>query len=176
MEGIYQVKNKNGLTLNDVFKLEKISKKKFDLMQTILLVDLGNTQQLLEAMHRTESTIRVIEQNEEKNIIKRKVCILSSNHILAFANSKIYCKKIPLQMLSEIRKCKKGIGKILLYHKLETFKKITEIGYMENAHIFKKYSLYHGGNVICTINEIFPVKTNKETRKHWDNQLPFELF
>jgi chorismate-pyruvate lyase len=117
-------------------------------------------------MHRTESTIKVIEQNEEKNIITRKSCIISStNHILAFADSKIYCKKIPLQMLSEIRECKRGIGKIALYHKLEIFKKITEIGYVDGLHIFKKYSLYHKGKVICRINEIFPVKKNKETRK-----------
>jgi len=163
MNKICQVRNNNGLTINDVFKLEKISSKKFSLVQTILLIDLGNTQQLLEMIHRTESTIRVIQQNEEKNIIKRKVCILSStNNILAFANSKIYCKKIPFKMLSDIRKCKKGIGKIILYHKLETFKKITEIGYIEGLHIFKKYSLYYNGDVICTINEIFPVKINRD--------------
>lgn len=166
MKGIYQVKNNNGLTVYDVFKLEKISNKKFDLVQTMLLIDLGNTQQLLEMIHRTESKIRVIEQSEEKNIITRKACMFSStNHILAFANSKIYCKKIPLQMLSEIRKCKKGIGKIMLYHKLDSFKKITEIGYIEGLHIFKKYSLYHDGMVICKINENFPINTNKETRE-----------
>jgi chorismate-pyruvate lyase len=65
--------------------------------------------------------------------------------------------------LSEIRKCKKGIGKLILHHRLEIFKKITEIGYVEDLHIFKKYSLYHNGNVICRINEIFPFKIKKET-------------
>ncbi len=165
MDGIYFVRNHRCLTINDVFKLESISSKKFDLAQRVLLINLGNTQQLLEVMHRTESTIRVIEQNEEKNIITRKSCIISStNHILAFADSKIYCKRIPFQMLSEIRECKRGIGKIALYHRLEIFKKITEIGYVEGLHIFKKYSLYHNGNVICRINEIFPVKKNKVTR------------
>src|SRR5688500_8901089 len=127
VDGIYHVRNHHSLTINDVFKLEIISNKKFDLVQRVLLVDLGNTQQLLEVIHRTESTIRVIEQNEEKNIITRKSCIISStNHILAFADSRIYCKEIPTQMLSEIRKCKSGIGKIALYHKLEIFKKISE--------------------------------------------------
>jgi hypothetical protein len=71
---------------------------------------------------------------------------------------------VPLQMLSEIRECKKGIGKIVLYHRLDIFKKITEIGYVKGSHIFKKYSLYHKGNVICKIYEIFPVKTNKVTK------------
>src|ERR1700752_5473176 len=104
MSGIYQVKNNHGLTINDVFKLEIISKKQFDFAQSLLLIDLGNTQQLLELMYRTNSTIRVIEQNEEKNIITRKSSILSStNHILAFADSRLYSKRIPLQMLSEIR-------------------------------------------------------------------------
>ena len=166
MNEIYQVNNNHGLTINDVFKLEKISNKKFDLIQTVLLIDLGNTQQLLEVIYRTDSTIRVIEQSEGKNIITRKSCIISStNDILAFADSRIYSERIPVQMLSEIRKCKKGIGKLILYHRLEIFKKITEIGYVKGLHIFKKYSLYHKGNVICRINEIFPLKINKETKK-----------
>jgi len=166
MNRTYQVKSNHGLTISDVFKLETISKKKFDLAQRVLLADLGNTQLLLEVMHRTNATIRVIEQSEQKNIIARKSCIISStNHILAFADSRIYSKRIPFQMLSEIRQCKKGIGKLILYHKLEIFKKITEIGYTEGLHIFKKYSLYNNGNVICRINEIFPFKINKETTK-----------
>jgi chorismate-pyruvate lyase len=165
MEGIYRVKSRHYLTINDVLKLEAISNKKFDLVQRVLLIDLGNTQQLLEMMHRTESTIRVIEQDEEENIITRKSCIISStNNILAFADSKIYCRNIPKQMLYEIRDCKKGIGKIVLYHRLEIFKRITEIGYVKGLHIFKKYSLYHNGKVICKIYEIFPIKINNVAR------------
>ncbi|MDW0154682.1 MAG: hypothetical protein QOK68_08770, partial [Nitrososphaeraceae archaeon] len=72
MDGIYQVKNHHFLTNNDIFKLEVISHKKFDLVQRILLIDLGNTQQLLEVINNTETAIRVIEQTEEKNIISRK--------------------------------------------------------------------------------------------------------
>jgi chorismate-pyruvate lyase len=166
MNRTYQVKSDNGLTINDVFKLEIISKKKFNLVQSVLLTDLGNTQLLLEVIYRTNATIRVIEQREKKNIIARKSCIISStNHILAFAESRVYSKRIPFQMLSEIRECKKGIGKLILYHKLEIFKKVTEIGYTEGLHIFKKYSLYHNGNVICKINEIFPFKINKDATK-----------
>ena len=166
MDRTYQVKNNHGLTINDVFKLEIISKKKFNLAQRLLLFDLGNTQQLLEIMYRTNSTITVIEQHERKNIMVRKSCIISStNQILALADSRIYSKRIPLDMLSEIRQCKNGIGKLIIYHKLEIFKKITEIGYTEDLHIFKKYSLYHKGKMICRINEIFPFKINKEKSK-----------
>jgi len=166
MSRTYRIKCNHGLKINDVIKLEKISKKKFDIAQSVLLIDLGNTQLLLEVMHRTNATIRVIKQSEQKNIIARKSYIISStNHILAFAESRIYSKRIPSQMLSEIRECKKGIGKLILYHKLEIFKKITEIGYTEGLHIFKKYSLYYNGNVICRINEIFPFKINRFTTK-----------
>jgi chorismate-pyruvate lyase len=162
MNGVYRVKNHQFLTNNDIFKLEAISHKKFDLVQRILLIDSGNTQQLLEVINNTKTAIRVIKQTEEKNIISRKSCIISStNDILASANSKIYCRKMPIHVLSEIRDCKKGIGKILLYHRLEIFKKITEIGYVEGLHIFKNYSLYYKKNVICRINEVFPLKINK---------------
>jgi chorismate-pyruvate lyase len=161
MYRVYNVKNNQALTINDISKLEAISNKKFDLAQRILLIDLGNTQHLLEVINNTETKIRVLEQVEEKSIIKRKSCIISStNNILAYANSKIYCKKIPLEVLDEIRERKKGIGKILLYHRMEIFKKITEIGYDTGLHIFKNYSLYHKENLIFRINEIFPIKVN----------------
>jgi chorismate-pyruvate lyase len=162
MYQIYNVKNDQALTINDISKLEAISNKKFDLVQRLLLIDLGNTQHLLEVINNTETKIRVLEQVEEKHIIKRKSCIISStNYILAFANSKIYCKKMPPEVLDEIRERRKGIGKILLYHRLEIFKKITAIGYATGLHIFKNYSLYHKDRLICRINEIFPIKVNK---------------
>ncbi len=162
MHQIFNVKNHYHVTINDISKLEVISNKKFDLAQKILLIDLGNTQQLLEVINNTETRIKVISQVEEKNIIRRKSCIISStNNILAFANSKIYCKKIPLEVLQEIRECKKSIGKIILYHQLEIFKKITEIGYVSGKYIFKNYSLYHKEHRICRINETFPIQLKK---------------
>ena len=162
MHQMYNVKNHYQVTINDISKLEVISNKKFDLAQRTLLIDLGNTQQLLEVINNTETRIKVISQVEEKNIIRRKSCIISStNNIMAFANSKIYCKKIPVEVLEEIRGCKKGIGKIILYHRLETFKKITEIGYVSGKYIFKNYSLYYKEHRICRINEIFPIELKK---------------
>jgi chorismate-pyruvate lyase len=162
MHRIYNVKNNQALTINDIYKLEAISNKKFDLTQKLLLIDLGNTQHLLEVINNTETKIRVLEQIEERYLIKRRSCIISStNNILAYANSKIYCKKMPLEVLDEIRERRKGIGKILLYHRLEIFKKITAIGYATGLHIFKNYSLYHKEHLICRINEIFPMKVNK---------------
>jgi chorismate-pyruvate lyase len=162
MHRVYSVKNRHPLTINDISKLEAISNKKFDLFERLLLIDLGNTQHLLEVMNNTETKIRVIKQVEDENIIKRKSCIISStNNILAYANSKIYCKKMPLQVLDEIRERRNGIGKILLYHKLEIFKKITEIGYASGLYIFKNYSLYHKEHLICRINETFPIQLKK---------------
>ena len=161
MQRIYNIKNHQTITINDISNLEAISNKKFDLIQKLLLLDLGNTQYLLELINRTETKIRVIKQVEENNIIKRKSCIISSkNSILAYANSKIYCKKIPLEVLDGIREQKNGIGKILLYHRVEIFKKITEIGYATGLHIFKNYSLYHKEQLFCRINEIFPMKVH----------------
>ena len=162
MQNIYNIKNHQSITINDISNLESISNKKFDLVQKLLLLDLGNTQYLIELINNTETKIRVIKQVEENNIIKRKSCIISSkNNILAYANSKIYCKKIPLQVLDEIRERKNGIGKLLLYHRVEIFKKITEIGYATGLYIFKNYSIYHKEHRICRINEIFPMSGNK---------------
>ncbi|TLX91108.1 MAG: hypothetical protein E6K94_04935 [Thaumarchaeota archaeon] len=160
MPQIFNVKNHHLITIDDIYKLEKISDQKFDLVQRILLIDLGNTQQLLDILNNTKTQIRVLSQIEQRDIIKRKSCIISStNDILAYANSKIYSRKMPFDVLEEIRECKKGIGKIILYHRLEIFKKITEIGYVPGKYIFKNYSLFHMDYRICRINEIFPIQT-----------------
>jgi len=162
MHSVYRISSLQSLTSKDVSRLETIAKKKFSLVQRILLVDLGNTQQLLEIINKTETTVRVISQIEKKGVIARKSTIHSStNKILAYADSKIYCKYLPSKILSQIRECKIGIGKILLYHKLDIFKNITEIGYVPRKHISKIYSLYHNGNLICTITEIFPLRIIK---------------
>ncbi len=160
MPQIFNVKNRHLITIDDVYKLEEISDQKFDLVQRILLIDLGNTQQLLDILNNTKTQIKVVSQVEERDIIKRKSCIISStNDILAYANSKIYSRKMPFDVLEEIRECKKGIGKIILYHRLEIIKKITEIGYVPGKYIFKNYSLFHKDHRICRINEIFPIQT-----------------
>lgn len=157
MHRVYRISSLQSLTSKDVSRLESIANKKFNIVQRILLVDLGNTQQLLEAINNTETRVRVISQREKKGVIVRKSTIqTSTNKILAYADSKIYCKYLPSKILSQIRDCKIGIGKILLYHKVDIFKNITEIGYVPRVHLFKKYSLYHNDNLICTITEIFP--------------------
>jgi hypothetical protein len=81
MYRIYHVKN-HPFTVDDIDKLEAISNKILDLVQRLLLIDLGNTQYLLEVINNTETKIKVIEQVEEKNVIKRKSCIISSNNII----------------------------------------------------------------------------------------------
>jgi chorismate-pyruvate lyase len=162
MHRVYRISTLQSLTNRDVSRLETIANKKFNLVQRILLVDLGNTQQLLEVIYNTETRVRVISQREKKGVIARKSTIHSStNKILLYADSKIYCKYLPSKILSQIRECKIGIGKILLYHKVDIFKNITEIGYAPRVHLFKKYSLYHNDNLICTITEIFPYKITK---------------
>jgi len=110
--------------------------------------------------------VRVISQTEIKGVILRKSTIHSStNKILARANSKIYSKYLPSKILSQIRERKIGIGKIFLCHKLDIFKSITEIGYVQRVGIFKNYSLYHDHNLICTITENFPLNSTNLVKK-----------
>lgn len=168
MRRLYRIRidNLQSLTNEDVSRLETIANKEFNLAQRILLVDLGNTQELLEVINKTKTKVRVISQTEIKGVIVRKSTIHSStNKILAHANSKIYCKYLPSKILSQIRERKIGIGKIFLCHKLDIFKSITEIGYVPGVRIFKNYSLYHDDNLICTITENFPLKSTNLVKK-----------
>ena len=71
MHSVYRISSLQSLTSKDVSKLETIANKKFNLAQKILLVDLGNTQQLLEIINNTETTVRVISQIEKKGAEKK---------------------------------------------------------------------------------------------------------
>src|SRR6185295_4315902 len=144
-----QIDSLQSLTNKDLSRLETIANKKFNLAQRILLVDLGNTQVLLEVMNKTKTTVRVISQTEIKGVILRKSTIHSSTN----------------KILAQIRERKIGIGKIFLCHKLDIFKSITEIGYVQRVGIFKNYSLYHDHNLICTITENFPLNSTNLVKK-----------
>ena len=66
MHRVYRISTLQSLTNKDVSRLETIANKKFNLVQRILLVDLGNTQQLLEVINNTETRVRVISQTRKK--------------------------------------------------------------------------------------------------------------
>jgi chorismate-pyruvate lyase len=150
----------NSTILRDVLKLEKKSNIKLNPLEKILLINTGTTEQFLQILSNSLTKIVIKQQIEKNNIIKRKINIISqgSEKVLATASSTIYLKNLPNNIIYEIRKKEKGIGIIILKNKLETYKKITEIGFNpKKSYIYRKYTLFSEKLIICKVIENFAI-------------------
>lgn len=148
----------NSTILNDILKLEKSSNVKLNSFEKILLINNGTTEQFLQILSNSLTKIVIMQQTEKNNIITRKINIITKDRgkILAVANSIIYLKNFPNKIKYEIRKGDKGIGMIILENKLETYKRITEIGYnSKESYIYRKYKLLSGKHIISRVVENF---------------------
>ena len=150
----------NSTILNDILKLEKRSSIKLNSFEKILLMNNGTTELFLQILSNSLTKIVIIQQIEKNNIITRKINIITKDRgkILVEANSIIYLKNLPNKIKYEIRKGEKGIGMIILENKLETYKRITEIGYnSKESYIYRKYKLLSGKHIISKVIENFSI-------------------
>lgn len=150
----------NSTILNDILKLEKRSNIKLNSFEKILLTNNGTTEQFLQILSNSLTKIVIMQQTEKNNIITRKINIITKDrgNILAAANSIIYLKNLPNKIKYEIRKGEKGIGMIILENKLETYKRIKEIGYnSKESYIYRKYKLLSGKHIISRVIENFSI-------------------
>ena len=148
----------NSTILNDILELEKRSSIKLNYFEKILLMNNGTTELFLQILSNSLTKIVIIQQIEKNNIITRKINIITKDRgkILVEANSIIYLKNLPNKIKYEIRKGEKGIGMIILENKLETYKRITEIGYnSKESYIYRKYKLLSGKHIISKVIENF---------------------
>jgi chorismate-pyruvate lyase len=150
----------NSTILKDILKLEKMSNIKLNSFEKILLINTGTTEQMLQILSNSLTKVLILQQTEKNDIITRKINIISNNRkkILVSASSIIYVKNLPDKIIDEIRKGKKGIGMILLENKLETYKRIIEIGYnSSDSIIYRKYVLLSKNHIISKIVENFSI-------------------
>jgi hypothetical protein len=162
MKKILHIADPYQVTLNHISKLEQACNIKFNIYEKVLLVNNGTTEQILQVLLNTPTKIKVIRQNESKFIMRRESNIISNDKIkkvLSSAISRIYVKRIPLEIINEIRLGRNGIGMIMMKYQLETFKKILKIGYNSSKqNIFREYKLFHHYINICDINETFVMR------------------
>ena len=159
MEFVLKISNPYQVSFNDISKLEKMCKIKFNSFEKILLVNNGTTELILRVLFNTSTKINIISQKESKNILRRKSQIVtrqSKPTVLIEARSKVYLNRIPSKIIDELRLGQDGIGMILLKHRIETFKKITKIGYLlEKNSISRRYIIFYKDQDICEITEKF---------------------
>ncbi|MDQ3909377.1 MAG: hypothetical protein M3232_03105 [Thermoproteota archaeon] len=142
--------------LDNIFELERRSRIKLGLVQKILLAETGSTEQTLSVLTGSEVRVHILEQREDNEVISRESIILNNctKRVLVRAYSKIFNRNLPRRIVHHIRLRRLGIGKIIANYRLETFRRIIEVGYdQENRSVFRRYQIIYRKKVAFEILE-----------------------
>ncbi len=141
--------------LQNIFELERRSGIKLGLAQKTLLAETGTIEQVLSILTGSAVRVNIVEQRENKKTIYRKSVILNnSNRVLIRAHSKIFVCNLPRKIARQIRQKQLGIGTIITNSRLETFRKIIEVGYDPvNSSFFRRYQIIYRKKVAIEIRE-----------------------
>jgi len=143
--------------LEEITRLEKQYGVKLGLMHKVLLAETGTVEQLLSILTGAKISVKVLRQEKNKGIVFRESVISSgTGKVLIQAHSKIFTRNIPARVARLIDAQRQGIGTILQDCRMETFRRITEIGYdTEARHVFRKYQILFKKRIAFEITETF---------------------
>jgi chorismate-pyruvate lyase len=141
--------------LQNIAELERRSGIKLGLAQKTLLAETGTTEQVLSILTGAAVRVNIVEQRENKKIISRDSILVNDvDKILIRAHSKIFVYNLPRNIARQIRQKQLGIGTIIANSSLETFRKITEVGYDPlNRWVFRRYRIIYRKKVAFEIME-----------------------
>ncbi len=141
--------------LQNIVELERRSGIKLGLAQKTLLAETGTTEQVLSILTGAAVRVNIVEQRENKKIISRDSILVNDvDKILIRAHSKIFVYNLPRKIACQIRQKQLGIGTIIANSSLETFRKITEVGYDPlNRWVFRRYRIIYRKKVAFEIME-----------------------
>jgi chorismate-pyruvate lyase len=141
--------------LQNIVELERRSGIKLGLAQKTLLAETGTTEQILSILTGAAVRVNIVEQRENKKIISRDSILVNDvDKILIRAHSKIFVYNLPRKIACQIRQKQLGIGTIIANSSLETFRKITEVGYDPlNRWVFRRYRIIYRKKVAFEIME-----------------------
>ncbi|HEX2013766.1 MAG TPA: hypothetical protein VLA68_00935 [Nitrososphaera sp.] len=134
---------------------------KLGTLQKILLAETGTVEQLLSVLVGSRIKVNVTKQFEIRGVIARESVITNdSGDLLIRARSRIFTHNLPMKVISRIRSKREGIGTIIQSSRIETFRKILEIGYdSRTRRVFRKYQIVHKKKVAFEIREEFAFDT-----------------
>ena len=141
--------------LQNIVELERRSGIKLGLAQKTLLAETGTIEQVLSILTGSAVRVNIMEQRENKKIISRdSILVNDADKVLIRAHSRIFVYNLPRKIAFQIRQKKLGIGTIIANSSLETFRKITEVGYDPlNRWVFRRYRIIYRKKVAFEITE-----------------------
>jgi len=137
-------------------ELEKQSNIKLKESHKILLAEIGTVEQILSILLDSPVTVEVKKQVVNNYKIEREVVLRAKNNDLIHATTEMDVRAMPSGVVADIKEGKLGIGTIITKHKLETFRRIVEVGYDSTRNIvYRVYEILYGAEPKFRIREEF---------------------
>jgi chorismate-pyruvate lyase len=137
-------------------ELEKRSNIKLKKSHKILLAEIGTVEQVLSILLDSPVIVEVRKQVVKDYRIEREVVLRVKDDDLMHAITEIDVRALPSGVVADIKEGKLGIGTILAKHKLETFRRIVEVGYDSTRNIvYRIYEILYGAEPRFRIREEF---------------------
>jgi chorismate-pyruvate lyase len=146
--------------LDKIAQLECKANITLSLYAKILISETGTIEQILSIITNSKTEVKVLKQKETPELIKREVFIINkkTGKRLAYARSNIFPIYLPQKIIKKIKDRNEGLGKIIVDSKLETFRRILEIGYDSRSQsAFRMYQIIHKRRVAFEIKENFTI-------------------
>lgn len=139
-------------------ELEKQSDIKLKKSHKILLAEIGTVEQVLSILLDAPVAVEVKKQVVKNYKIEREVVLRVEGDDLIHAVTEIDVRALPSGVVADIKEGKLGIGTILAKHKLETFRRIIEVGYDSTRNIvYRVYEILYGAEPKFRIREEFDI-------------------
>jgi len=139
-------------------ELEKQSDIKLKKSHKILLAEIGTVEQVLSILLDAPVVVEVKKQVVKNYKIEREVVLRVKGDDLIHAVTEIDVRALPSGVVADIKEGKLGIGTILAKHKLETFRRIIEVGYDSTRNIvYRVYEILYGAEPKFRIREEFDI-------------------
>jgi len=125
----------------------------------ILLAEIGTVEQVLSILIDSPVTVEVKKQVVKDYRIEREVVLRAKGDDLIHATTEIDVRAMPSGVVADIKEGRLGIGTILAKHKLETFRRIVEVGYDSTyGRVYRIYEILYGAESKFRIREEFNIE------------------
>ncbi len=140
-------------------ELEEKSGIKLKKSHKILLAEIGTVEQVLSILIDSPVTVQVKKQVVKDYRIEREVVLRAKGYDLIRATTEIDVRAMPSAVVADIKEGKLGIGTVLAKHKLETFRRIVEVGY-DSTHkmVYRIYEILYDAEPKFLIREEFNIE------------------
>jgi chorismate-pyruvate lyase len=143
-----------------IVKTEAQLKCKIPPLLLIVIIQNGVLESILQLLVRNDIEVIVLSQRESGSVLCRKICVRKKldGVVIMHAESRIKTKHLPTVLRDRIIEGEKGIGSLIEILRIETFRRIKNIGFDRRQRaIYRIYDIYIQKQLVITIKEYFPI-------------------